>query len=299
MSISFIQGECNPETCTQMTATEQWIFLCAAHKTPKEVGKLIHVMRKPVYAICEQQRPRSACASAQSVQHLYCSLLRQYNIYTSYIQNLKTLASFCNWAGRFESCLVATPKTGFLMMCSIDTSWENLPLEVYDQVRLKPACSAEETNKIKSLGMLGIATIGIILSRQRIKKMLIRLCWSASLLFAYGINRFSHEMTQLSRDMTKTTKWSSLVSLFLSAWRNLGSLDTHWAHSEDSDQTGRMPRLIWSSLGAQPLCWFCHAVAHFWIPRTNTSRKKSARILRTLSVKSVIYIEETSKTLIQ
>ena len=32
-----LQMECNPETCTQMTATEQWIFLCAAHKTPKEV----------------------------------------------------------------------------------------------------------------------------------------------------------------------------------------------------------------------------------------------------------------------
>lgn len=31
-----LQGECQPETCTQMTATEQWIFLCAAHKTPKE-----------------------------------------------------------------------------------------------------------------------------------------------------------------------------------------------------------------------------------------------------------------------
>ena len=31
---------------------------------------------------------------------------------------------------------------------------------------------------------------------------------------------------------------------FLSAWRNLGSLATHLAHSEDSDQTGRMPRLI-------------------------------------------------------
>ena len=28
------------------------------------------------YAICEQQRCRSACASAQSDQHLYCSLLR-------------------------------------------------------------------------------------------------------------------------------------------------------------------------------------------------------------------------------
>jgi len=33
-----LQPECNPETCTQMTATEQWIFLCAAHKTPKEVS---------------------------------------------------------------------------------------------------------------------------------------------------------------------------------------------------------------------------------------------------------------------
>ena len=30
----------------------------------------------------------------------------------------------------------------------------------------------------------------------------------------------------------------------LSVWRNLGSLATHLAHSEDSDQTGWMPRLI-------------------------------------------------------
>ena len=35
----------------------------------------------------------------------------------------------------------------------------------------------------------------------------------------------------------------------LSAWRKLGSLATHWAHSEDSDQTGRMPRLIWFFAG--------------------------------------------------
>ena len=35
----------------------------------------------------------------------------------------------------------------------------------------------------------------------------------------------------------------------LSAWRNLGSLATHWVHSEDSDQTGRMPRLIWVFAG--------------------------------------------------
>ena len=35
----------------------------------------------------------------------------------------------------------------------------------------------------------------------------------------------------------------------LSAWRKLGSLATHWAHSEDCDQTGRMPRLIWVFAG--------------------------------------------------
>ena len=35
----------------------------------------------------------------------------------------------------------------------------------------------------------------------------------------------------------------------LSAWRKLGSLATHWAHSEDSNQTGRMPRLIWVFAG--------------------------------------------------
>ena len=35
----------------------------------------------------------------------------------------------------------------------------------------------------------------------------------------------------------------------LSAWWKLGPLATHWAHSEDSDQTGRMPRLIWVFAG--------------------------------------------------
>ena len=35
----------------------------------------------------------------------------------------------------------------------------------------------------------------------------------------------------------------------LSAWRKLGSLATHWAPSKGSDQTGRMPRLIWVFVG--------------------------------------------------
>ena len=46
----------------------------------------------------------------------------------------------------------------------------------------------------------------------------------------------------------------------LSAWRKLGSLATHWAHSEDSDQTGWTP-----SLGAHSFCWFCHVAAQFML----------------------------------
>ena len=37
---------------------------------------------------------------------------------------------------------------------------------------------------------------------------------------------------------------------------------THWAHIEDSDQTGRMPRLIWVFSGRTcHFCWFCHEAA--------------------------------------
>ena len=65
---------------------------------------------------------------------------------------------------------------------------------------------------------------------------------------------------QMSRDMTKPTKWVCtqwrLRSAWacgsessLSAWINHWSLVTHWAHSEDSDQTGRMPRLFWVIAG--------------------------------------------------
>ena len=82
---------------------------------------------------------------------------------------------------------------------------------------------------------------------------------------------------QLSHLMTKPTKWhvrptKTQISLgippvwsgsSLSTRRKLGSLATHWAHSEDSDQTGRMPRLIWVFAGHTPFCWFCHEVAHF------------------------------------
>ena len=56
--------------------------------------------------------------------------------------------------------------------------------------------------------------------------------------------------TQISLGIRSVWSESSL-----SAWWHLGSLATHWAHSEDFDQTGRMPRLIWVFAGRT-----CHFV---------------------------------------
>ena len=71
----------------------------------------------------------------------------------------------------------------------------------------------------------------------------------------------------MSRIVTKPTIWhvrpaKTQISLgirtvwsesLLSAWRKLGSLATHWAHSEDSAQTGRKPRLTWAFVGAHAI----------------------------------------------
>ena len=73
-------------------------------------------------------------------------------------------------------------------------------LGVFDQVRLKSVCSAKEASLSHEIANIG--TRDIILSRQRTTKVLIRLrgCagWSAPLLVAYGISRFSHDEAQIN-----------------------------------------------------------------------------------------------------
>ena len=96
--------------------------------------------------------------------------------------------------------------------------------------------------------------------------------------------------------MTKPTKWpmcpaKTPISLgihpvwsesSLSGWRKLGSLATHWAHSEGSVQTGWVPRLIWVFAGhTGHFVKFCHTVAHIivslqWIAKTLIKRRQCA-----------------------
>ena len=103
----------------------------------------------------------------------------------------------------------------------------------------------------------------------------------------------------MSRLVIKPTKWlcaqrrlrsawaSAQSDQFsLSAWRKLGSSGTHLAHSEDSDQTGQMPRLIWifarrtltllvlSRGGSDvlPHC-FCHSMQYPKFPKYSDTKK--------------------------
>ena len=77
------------------------------------------------YDICEQQRCRSACASAQSDQHLCYSRPRLYNAYNFYTWNSKTLASRCSWADRFESYLVENVRRHIFAGCGSNENHGN------------------------------------------------------------------------------------------------------------------------------------------------------------------------------
>ena len=75
-------------------------------------------------------------------------------------------------------------------------------------------------------------------------------------------NNLLHSEKQMSHDMAKPTKWVCAQQRLRSAWASTqsdqSSLCAQWvakdpsflhADSEDSDQAGRMPRLIWIFAG--------------------------------------------------
>ena len=80
--------------------------------------------------------------------------------------------------------------------------------------------------------------------------------------------------TQISVGIRPVSSESSL-----SAWRKLGSLATHWAHSEDSDQ----PRLIWVFAGRTLILLSC---------RGSYKIVGSGRYHRTLTIMSDSYVRK-------
>ena len=114
---------------------------------------------------------------------------------------------------------------------------------------------------------------------QWVQKIQMQAVWSGSTLLANICQLRSIMVRQkteiMSRLMTKLTKWhvhpvKTQISLGIRPVWSESSLCTQWVakgsrflhvDSEDSDQTGLMPRLIWVFAGRMPFCWVCHAAA--------------------------------------
>ena len=83
--------------------------------------------------------------------------------------------------------------------------------------------------------MLGI--LNCMYKRLKWNTVIAKMKWAASWL---------NQQNGMCIQWRLRSTWASAQSdqSSLSAWRKLGSFATHWAHSEVSDQTGWMPRLI-------------------------------------------------------
>ena len=74
-----------------------------------------------------------------------------------------------------------------------------------------------------------------------IHKVIQQMRWGIDIWAASWQNQWHVRPSKTQISLGICPVWSESS---LSTWRQLGSLATHWAHSEDSDQTGQMPRLI-------------------------------------------------------
>ncbi|KAG6800177.1 MOB kinase activator-like 4 isoform X1 [Apis laboriosa] len=90
-----LQAECHPETCTQMTATEQWIFLCAAHKTPKECPAIDYTRHTLDGAACllnsNKYFPSRVSIKESSVAKLGSVSRRVYRIFSHAYYHHRTI----------------------------------------------------------------------------------------------------------------------------------------------------------------------------------------------------------------
>ena len=75
------------------------------------------------------------------------------------------------------------------------------------------------------------------------------LSWRGSIIMCTkGSSKVNAKYTH-TKKVRQTGIQIKLLKYASNTWRKLGPLATHCAHSEDSDQTGRMPRLIWVFAG--------------------------------------------------
>ncbi|GAU95550.1 hypothetical protein RvY_07150 [Ramazzottius varieornatus] len=81
-----LQCECTADTCTQMTATDQWIFLCAAHKQPRECSAIDYTRHTLDGAACllnsNKYFPSRVDIKETSIAKLPSTCRRVYRIFS-------------------------------------------------------------------------------------------------------------------------------------------------------------------------------------------------------------------------
>ncbi|KRX42977.1 MOB-like protein phocein [Trichinella murrelli] len=90
-----LQRECDPAVCSQMAATEQWIYLCAAHKNPKECTAIDYIRHTLDGAAClltnNKYFPSRISIKDASVAKLGSVCRRVYRIFSHAYFNHKSL----------------------------------------------------------------------------------------------------------------------------------------------------------------------------------------------------------------
>jgi len=101
-----LQEECRPQTCNQMTATEQWIFLCAAHKNPKECTAINYTRHTLDGAACllnsNKYFPSRVSIKESSIAKLGSVCRRVYRIFSHAYFHHRSL--FDDFEGRTHLC---------------------------------------------------------------------------------------------------------------------------------------------------------------------------------------------------
>ena len=127
------------------------------------------------------------------------------------------------------------------------TSWENVSLEVCDQLRLEPTCSATEASK--SLWIQYTATTYELLHDKTNKTNCVP-----------------------SEDSDQPGNLPSLIRVFAvpmkKHWALNYLLSAQWSLWSD----GWMPRLVWVFAGHTSFCEFCWVAAHIILPKQQITK---------------------------
>ncbi|KAK9870102.1 hypothetical protein WA026_006197 [Henosepilachna vigintioctopunctata] len=79
-----LQQECKPDTCDEMTGTEQWIFLCAAHEKPRKCPAIDYINHTLEGSTCllnsKEQFPTEAINEKSSIRKMSSVCRRIYRI---------------------------------------------------------------------------------------------------------------------------------------------------------------------------------------------------------------------------